>query len=135
MNKVLFLRRGYGISQEEIAKKLKTSRKSVREKENGKKDWNKTEMIELTNVLTLRIKELGNMNLKNIRKEKGLTLSKLSSISSISTSYLSELEKGKYEATESKIIRLSLALGITPNELLGWEEIIENLKSNLNNFI
>ncbi|EKY24040.1 helix-turn-helix domain-containing protein [Clostridium celatum] len=75
------------------------------------------------------------MNLKNIRKEKGLTLSKLSSISSISASYLSELEKGKYEATESKIIRLSLALGITPNELLGWEEIIDNLKSNLNNFI
>ena len=36
------------------------------------------------------------MNLKNIRKGKGLTLSKLSSISSISTSYLSELEKGKY---------------------------------------
>lgn len=75
------------------------------------------------------------MNLKNIRKEKNLTLSKLSSISSISTSYLSELEKGKYEATESKIIRLSLALGITPNELLGWDEIIENLKSKLNNFI
>lgn len=50
MSKVLFLRRGYGISQEAIAKKLKTSRKSVREKENGKKDWNKTEMIELTNI-------------------------------------------------------------------------------------
>ena len=75
------------------------------------------------------------MNLKSIRKEKGLTLSKLSSISSISTSYLSELEKGKYEATESKIIRLSLALGITPNELLGWEVIIENLKSKFSNLI
>ena len=75
------------------------------------------------------------MNLKNIRKEKGLTLSKLSSISSISTSYLSELEKGKYEATESKIIRLSLALGITPNELLRWEVIIENLKSKFSNLI
>lgn len=75
------------------------------------------------------------MNLKSIRKEKGLTLSKLSSISSISTSYLSELEKGKYEATESKIIRLSLALGITPNKLLGWEVIIENLKSKFSNLI
>lgn len=74
------------------------------------------------------------MNLKNIRKEKNLTLTKLSKISSISVSYLSELEKGKYEATESKIIRLSLALGVTPNELLGWDEIIENLKSKLNNF-
>lgn len=74
------------------------------------------------------------MNLKNIRKEKNLTLTKLSKISSISVSYLSELEKGKYEATESKIIRLSLALGVAPNELLGWDEIIENLKSKLNNF-
>lgn len=75
------------------------------------------------------------MNLKNIREEKKISLRRLSEISSISHSYLSELEKGKYEATESKIIRLSLALGITPNELLGWEEIIDNLKSNLNNFI
>ena len=75
------------------------------------------------------------MNLKNIREEKKISLRRLSEISSISHSYLSELEKGKYEATESKIIRLSLALGITPNELLGWEEIIENLKSKLNNFI
>ena len=75
------------------------------------------------------------MNLKNIREEKKISLRRLSEISSISHSYLSELEKGKYEATESKIIRLSLALGITPNELLGWEEIIEHLKSNLNNFI
>ncbi|WP_300902299.1 helix-turn-helix domain-containing protein [uncultured Clostridium sp.] len=74
------------------------------------------------------------MNLKNIRKEKNLTLTKLSKISSISVSYLSELEKGKYEATESKIIRLSLALGVTPNELLGWDEIVENLKSKLNSF-
>lgn len=71
------------------------------------------------------------MNLKNIRKEKGLTLAKLSHMSSISTSYLSEIEKGKYEVTESKIIRLCLALAITPNELLGWDEIIETLKRNL----
>lgn len=71
------------------------------------------------------------MKLMNIRKEKGLTLAKLSNMSSISTSYLSEIEKGKYEATESKIIRLCLALAVTPNELLGWDEIINTLKRNL----
>ena len=70
------------------------------------------------------------MNLKNIRKEKGLTLSKLSSISSISTSYLSELEKGKYEATESKIIRLSLALGITPNAV-SYTHLKRKLKASV----
>lgn len=71
------------------------------------------------------------MRLKQIRKEKKISLKKLSDISSISQSYLSELERGKYEATESKIIRLSLALGTTPNELLGWSELIESLNNNL----
>ena len=75
------------------------------------------------------------INIKRVNNKIKISLRRLSEISSISHSYLSELEKGKYEATESKIIRLSLALGITPNELLGWEEIIDNLKSNLNNFI
>lgn len=70
------------------------------------------------------------MKLKDIRKDKKITLARLSQISSISTSYLSELEKGKYEATESKIIRLSLALGVTPNDLLGWSEIIDTVKRN-----
>ena len=71
------------------------------------------------------------MNLKPIREDRELSLNKLSKISSISQSYLSELEKGKYEATESKIIRLSLALNSSPNELLGWDELIEQLKKNL----
>ena len=70
------------------------------------------------------------MKLKDIRKDRKITLARLSQISSISTSYLSELEKGKYEATESKIIRLSLALGVTPNDLLGWSEIIDTVKRN-----
>ena len=70
------------------------------------------------------------MRLQEVRKQ-GISLSKLSKISGISASYLSELEKGKYEATESKIIRLSLALGITPNDLLGFDDLVETLKKNL----
>lgn len=73
------------------------------------------------------------MKLKEVRKSKKITLSRLSEISSISQSYLSELERGKYEATESKIIRLSLALNVSPNELLGWNNIITNLQNNLRN--
>lgn len=71
------------------------------------------------------------MRLQEVRKKQGISLSKLSKISRISASYLSELEKGKYEATESKIIRLSLALGITPNDLLGFDDLVETLKKNL----
>lgn len=72
------------------------------------------------------------MKLESILTTKGISITKLSEISSISKSYLSELKRGKYEATESKIIRLSLALNITPNELLGWDELVENIKKNLN---
>ena len=71
------------------------------------------------------------MRLQEARKKQGISLSKLSKISGISASYLSELEKGKYEATESKIIRLSLALGITPNDLLGFDDLVETFKKNL----
>lgn len=71
------------------------------------------------------------MRLQEVRKKQGISLSKLSKISGISASYLSKLEKGKYEATESKIIRLSLALGITPNDLLGFDDLVETLKKNL----
>jgi transcriptional regulator with XRE-family HTH domain len=71
------------------------------------------------------------VRLQEVRKKQGISLSKLSKISGISASYLSELEKGKYEATESKIIRLSLALGITPNDLLGFDDLVETLKKNL----
>ena len=71
------------------------------------------------------------MRLQEVRKKQGISLSKLSKISGISASYLSELEKGKYEATESKIIRLSLALGISPNDLLGFDDLVETLKKNL----
>lgn len=71
------------------------------------------------------------MRLRQIRKSKNISLKKLSDISSISKSYLSELERSKYEATESKIIRLSLALGTTPNDLLGWNELVDKLNNNL----
>ena len=71
------------------------------------------------------------MKLKDIRKANKVTLQRLSQISNISVRYLSDLERGKYEATESKIIRLSLALSITPNDLLGWEEIVESLKNRM----
>ncbi|MDM8310769.1 helix-turn-helix transcriptional regulator [Clostridium cadaveris] len=71
------------------------------------------------------------MRLKELRTERGISLRTLSKICGISSSYLSELEKGKYEATESKIIRLALALGVSTDELLGFNEIVKNIRSNL----
>lgn len=51
MNKTLFLRRGYAISQEYIAKRLGISRKTLSKKENGKGDFTKSEMIIYTDIL------------------------------------------------------------------------------------
>lgn len=48
--KVLFLRRGFGITQDEVAKELDISRVTLRKKENGEKDFTKTEMVKLTEI-------------------------------------------------------------------------------------
>lgn len=50
MNKVLFLRRGFGFTQDEIAKELKISRKLLRLKEKDEKEWTRIEMIKLTEL-------------------------------------------------------------------------------------
>lgn len=47
---VLFLRRGFGLSQEEVAKELDMSRVTLRRKENGETDFTKTEMVKLTEM-------------------------------------------------------------------------------------
>lgn len=70
------------------------------------------------------------MNLKKIREERKITQSQLSDMCGISQNYISELENEKHEATEYIIIRLCIGLGIEPNELLGWRDIIENIKKN-----
>lgn len=48
--KALFLRRGFGLTQEYVAKELEVSRKTLRKKEAGEKDWTKTEMLKLTEI-------------------------------------------------------------------------------------
>lgn len=45
MSKALFLRRGLGFTQEEVSEKLNISRKLLRDKENGKKEFTKSEMV------------------------------------------------------------------------------------------
>lgn len=70
------------------------------------------------------------MKLKYYRTKHNMSMNQLSNATGISQGYISKLEKGDYEATESKIIRMSLALGVSPNDLLGWDEIICSIKKN-----
>ena len=77
------------------------------------------------------------MLIKEYRKEMNLSQRELSEKSGVSKSYISELEKAKYDATCTIIIQICLALKISPNELLNWDEIkthkIEDIMTYLNN--
>ena len=50
MSKVMFLRRGYGLTQDYVSKKLGISRPTLSRKEKGKIDWTKGEMETLTKL-------------------------------------------------------------------------------------
>lgn len=65
------------------------------------------------------------LKLKQIRKSRMMSQAKLAQITSISRSYLCEMEKGRYDPTISKLCRIARALACTLDELvdcLGEEE-------------
>lgn len=77
------------------------------------------------------------LKLKQLRKEKGLSLQDLSSKSGISNSYLNEIEKGKKYPKTDKINALANALDVDYDQLVSLqvdkklEPIAKLLKSNL----
>lgn len=68
------------------------------------------------------------MLLKELREKRGLSQKQLSAKSGISQNYISEVENEKHEASEYVIIRLCIGLGVDPNTLLGWQEIVNGIK-------
>ena len=64
------------------------------------------------------------------RKSAGLSIYKLSKLTGISRQNLMKLEKGS-QPTAPVIIKLCLTLGITPNDLLGWEEKLNEYKRRI----
>jgi transcriptional regulator with XRE-family HTH domain len=57
--------------------------------------------------------------LKNIRTEKGWTLSDVSKLTNFPVSTLSKIENGKTELTVEKLVRITLALGVNMADLFG----------------
>ena len=55
--------------------------------------------------------------IKEIRKSKHITLERLSEMTSISKSHLSNIERGEKEPTLSIIVRIALALKVDEKEL------------------
>lgn len=72
------------------------------------------------------------MELERYMKKLNFSDYKLSKVTGISKSHIRAIRVGDSEATESKIIRICLALGITPNELFDWDGMIRNIKERLN---
>lgn len=64
---------------------------------------------------------MNTLKIKEIRMEKGMTAAKLSDLSGLSKSYISELEHGKYEPTVLVACQICKGLKVTPNELINEE--------------
>lgn len=57
------------------------------------------------------------IKLREIRKSKNISLEKLSELTNISKSHLSNIERGEKEPTLSVLIRIALALKVDEKEL------------------
>lgn len=55
------------------------------------------------------------VSIKNLRKNKKMTLKELSEITGLSISFLSQLERGKSSATLDSLKKISLALDVSPS--------------------
>jgi transcriptional regulator with XRE-family HTH domain len=71
-------------------------------------------------------KTLG-QKIKTSRKNRELTLGKLSEISNISKSYIWELESGRANPTIDKLSKLSNILGVTIDYLINDEELSDEV--------
>lgn len=73
------------------------------------------------------------LKLKEIRIKKGLTQKDMADILGVNQVSISRFERETRKLDQDQIVKLSLALEVTPDELLGFEEAykkyVEYLKS------
>ena len=55
---------------------------------------------------------------REIRKAQGISQEKLAELSEIDRSYMGRIERGEMNVTITKIYQISLALNISPSELI-----------------
>ena len=62
-------------------------------------------------------------NIKQLREELGMSQDELAEKTGYtSRSSIAKIEKGLVDLQQSKIISLANALGVTPSQLMGWDE-------------
>ena len=69
----------------------------------------------------MRIAEVVGKNLKQARKDKGLTQNEVAKIMNMTQQQYSRFENGVFELNYSQIIELCEVYDITPNELFNLE--------------
>lgn len=66
-------------------------------------------------------------NIKKLREELGMSQDELAEKTGYtSRSSIAKIEKGLVDLQQSKIINFANALGVTPSQLMGWDEPIDN---------
>jgi len=71
------------------------------------------------------------MKLKEIRIQKGLLQKDIAEILGVKQQAVSKYEDGSRKLNQEQIIKLSLSLEVTPDELLGFREAYENYTNYL----
>ena len=62
-------------------------------------------------------------NIKNLREELGMSQDELAEKAGYtSRSSIAKIEKGLVDLQQSKIISFANALGVTPSQLMGWDD-------------
>lgn len=72
------------------------------------------------------------LKLKEIRTKKGLKQSDIASILGVTQTAAARYESEARKLNQDEIIKLCLALDVTPDELLGFEEVYQKYTEYLN---
>lgn len=71
------------------------------------------------------------MKLKELRLEKGLTQEEIAKILNVKQGTISRYENGERSLTQEQIVKLSIALEVTPNVLLGFDKVYKSYSDYL----
>lgn len=85
-------------------------------------------MKNIENVDYYEVKEYFAINLRWYRFNRGYTQEKLAELSNLTPKYISDLERGKFSPSLSKIGSIAKALGIQPYLLLKPDHIDDTRK-------
>lgn len=76
-----------------------------------------------------------NLTIRELRKERGLTLAQLAEKVGVSAPHMSEVERGKKNLNNHLLVRISTALGVEPVGLIGGDQGADRLAKLTNTLL